>query len=179
MRRLPGDVPEGQEVEQIIRVDHAGEYGAVRIYAGQLAILKKGSAAHDLVAHMAEQEQRHLETFEKLMRERKVRPTVFQPLWHAAGYALGAATALMGEKAAFACTVAVESVIDEHYRQQRQRLPEHEATLAGIIDNFRAEEMEHHDTALAQGAEEAPAYSLLSAVVKSASRLAIRLSTRF
>jgi ubiquinone biosynthesis monooxygenase Coq7 len=112
------------------------------------------------------------------MRERKVRPTALMPLWHVAGFALGAATALMGEKAAFACTVAVESVIDEHYAAQRDRLKPEESELASTIETFRAEEAEHHDTSLAQGAEGAPLYPVLSAAVKGASRLAIWLSTR-
>ncbi len=177
MRRLPGDPTEQQDVESMIRVDHAGEYGAMRIYAGQLAVLRSPSA-RKLVEHMAGQEKRHLETFENLMRERNVRPTALMPLWHVAGFALGAATALMGEKAAFACTVAVESVIDEHYAAQRQRLDENESALSRTIETFRAEEAEHHDTSLAQGAEDAPFYPLLSAAVKGASRLAIWLSTR-
>lgn len=178
MRRLPGDPPLNKDVKSMIRVDHAGEYGAVRIYSGQLAFLRKGSKAHALVSHMAEQEKQHLQTFEALMREREVRPTVLQPLWHVAGYALGAATALMGEKAAFACTVAVESVIDEHYREQQTRLGEDEPNLAKTIETFRAEEMEHHDTALAQDAENAPLYPLLSGLIKRGSRLAIWLSSR-
>lgn len=178
MRRLPGDLPERQDIERMIRVDHAGEYGAVRIYSGQLAVLKKGTKAHALVSHMAEQEKHHLETFEGLIRERKVRPTVLQPFWHVAGFALGAATALMGERAAFACTVAVESVIDEHYAAQQQRLGEQEAELANTIETFRAEEVEHHDTALEQEAEKAPFYPVLSGAIKAGSKLAIWLSTR-
>jgi ubiquinone biosynthesis monooxygenase Coq7 len=177
MRRLPGDPTPQQEVESMIRVDHAGEYGAMRIYAGQLAVLKN-MAARQLVEHMAEQEKRHLETFEQLMRDRQVRPTVLMPLWHIAGFALGAATALMGEKAAFACTVAVESVIDRHYAIQEQKLGTEEKDLAKTIATFRKEEMEHHDTSLAQGAEDAPLYAPLTTLVKAASRLAIWLSTR-
>lgn len=178
MRRLPGDIDQKDDIKRMIRVDHAGEYGAVRIYAGQLAVLKKGTKARELVEHMQEQEKRHLETFEGLIRKHNVRPTLLQPLWHVAGYAMGAATAMLGEKAAFACTVAVESVIDEHYRSQRERLGEGEKELSDTIETFRAEEMEHHDTAKEQGAEEAPLYPALSAAVKSASRVAIWLSTR-
>ncbi len=177
MRRLPGDPSAEDETHRMIRVDHAGEYGAMRIYAGQLAVLKNPSA-RALVEHMAEQEKRHLETFESLMKERKVRPTALMPLWHAAGFALGAATALLGEKAAFACTVAVESVIDGHYAAQHKRLGEKEPALAETIETFRVEEREHHDTSLAQGAEHAPLYPVLSAAVKTASKLAIWLSTR-
>jgi ubiquinone biosynthesis monooxygenase Coq7 len=177
MRRLPGDLSEEQDAARMIRVDHAGEYGAMRIYAGQLAVMGK-TPGRKLVEHMAAQEQQHLQTFEALMRERKVRPTALMPLWHIAGFALGAATALMGEKAAFACTVAVESVIDEHYAAQRRRLGDSESELAQTIEKFRADEIEHRDTSLAQGAEEAPLYPVLSAGVKAASKLAIWLSTR-
>src|ERR1700760_1450030 len=111
------------EIEEMIRVDHAGEYGAVRIYEGQLAVLgARGGPAVDAIRHMAEQEQRHLKTFDALVNERRVRPTAMEPVWRVAGFALGAATALMGEKAAMACTAAVEEVIDEHYAQQIERL---------------------------------------------------------
>lgn len=178
MRKLPGDIEESEDIKRMIRVDHAGEYGAVRIYAGQLAFLRKGSKAHGIVKHMEEQEQRHLETFNQKMRERKVRPTVLQPIWHVAGYALGAATAMMGEKAAFACTAAVESVIDEHYAEQHKRLGVDEKDLADTIETFRKEELEHHDTAIEEGAEQAPFYNMLTASIMAGSRLAIWLSTR-
>ncbi len=177
MRKLPGDISEQQENERMIRVDHAGEYGAARIYAGQLAVMGK-TPGRKLVEHMAKQEQHHLDTFEALMKERKVRPTALMPLWHVAGFALGAATALMGEKAAFACTVAVESVIDKHYAEQQTRLGENEKNLARTIEKFRTEEQEHHDAGLAQGAEETPLYPVLTTAVKVASKLAIWLSTR-
>jgi len=177
-RRLPGDPSPAQQVDQIIRVDHAGEFGAVRIYQGQLSVLK-GTPAGDKIAHMAAAEQRHLEHFEKLIVERRVRPTVLSPLWHVAGYALGAASAMMGEKAAMACTVAVEEVIDDHYREQRDRLSDDEAELRDTIEEFRQEELDHRDTALDEGAREAPGYELLSGVVKAGSRAAIWLSTRF
>jgi len=177
MRRLPGDPSEEDDVKSMIRVDHAGEYGAMRIYAGQLAVMRD-SAKRKLVEHMARQEKQHLQTFEQLMRTRKVRPTVLMPLWHVAGFALGAATALMGEKAAFACTVAVEEVIDKHYAAQRERLGGNESVLAQTIEKFRAEEVQHRDMGLEQGAEEAPLYPALSVAIKGASRLAIWLSTR-
>jgi ubiquinone biosynthesis monooxygenase Coq7 len=172
---LPGDpVP---AVEAMIRVDHAGEYGAVRIYEGQLAVLPPGGA-RDAVLEMAAQEGRHLETFEKLIVERQVRPTILSPLWRVAGFALGAATARMGPRAAMACTVAVEEVIDEHYREQAERLGAVESELKSTIEEFRAEELEHRDTALDHGAERAVGYLVLSALVKSGSRMAIWLSTR-
>jgi ubiquinone biosynthesis monooxygenase Coq7 len=129
---------------------------------------------------MHEQELRHLETFDRLVSERRVRPTALQPIWHIAGFALGAATAMMGDRAAMACTVAVEEVIDEHYAKQSERLEEdrNEADLRDTIEEFRAEELEHRDTALEHGAEQAPGYEVLTAAVKTGSRLAIWLSER-
>ena len=175
---LPGDRLPEAETQAMIRVDHAGEYGAVRIYAGQLAIIGRGRA-RDEIGHMAEQEKRHLATFDALVRARHVRPTVLTPLWHVAGYALGAASALMGERAAMACTVAVEEVIDEHYRCQAERLGDADPALSETIQAFRADELAHRQTAIEHGATEAPGYELISAVVKTGSRLAIWLSTRF
>jgi len=173
----PGDPTPERQVARMLRVDHAGEYGARRIYEGQLAVLGRSPAGTTL-RHMHAQEKRHLETFERLLRERQVRPTLLTPLWHVAGFALGAATALMGEKAAMACTVAVEEVIDRHYGEQATTLAGAEPTLQATVAEFRAEELEHRDTALAQGATEAPAYELLTVAVKAGSRLAIWLSTR-
>lgn len=176
-RRLPGDLDKEGMLDRIIRVDHAGEFGAVQIYKGQLAVLARTGSA-DTIRHMAEQEQRHLEKFEKLVVERGVRPTALQPLWTVAGFALGAVTALMGEKAAMACTAAVEEVIDEHYASQAKDLGPDEAPLKAVIEEFRAEEVEHRDTAIARGAEEAPAYPVLSGLIKAGSRAAIWLSER-
>jgi ubiquinone biosynthesis monooxygenase Coq7 len=175
--RLPGDPSPEDSVERMIRVDHAGEFGAVRIYEGQLAVLGK-SAAGSVIREMAEQERRHLERFERLVRERRVRPTALSPLWHVAGYALGAASALLGERGAMACTVAVEEVIDEHYRRQAESLGEDEAPLRTMIEEFRADELAHRDLALAHDARTAPAHDLLTAAVKAGSRIAIWLSTR-
>jgi ubiquinone biosynthesis monooxygenase Coq7 len=127
---------------------------------------------------MAEQEQRHLDTFNRLLAERRVRPTLLSPLWHVAGFALGAATALMGERAAMACTVAVEEVIDEHYRKQSETLSDSEPALKAVIDEFREDEIRHRDTGLAHGAESAAGYPLLAGAIKAGSRLAIWLSTR-
>jgi 3-demethoxyubiquinol 3-hydroxylase len=162
----------------MLRVDHAGEYGATRIYQGQLAVIGKGRAA-GAIRRMAEAEQRHLARFETLLRERRVRPTLLHPLWSVAGYALGAATALLGERAAMACTVAVEQVIDEHYREQADRLADADPALRQTVLAFRDDELAHRDQALAMGAEETPGYALLGLFVKAGSRLAIRLSTRF
>lgn len=174
---LPGDPSEAELVERILRVDHAGEYGAVRIYEGQLAVLGTAGAGA-AIRRMAAQEQRHLDAFNRLLPQRKVRPTVLSPLWHVAGFALGAATALLGERAAMACTVAVEDVIDEHYAGQIAALGAREPELKTMIAEFRRDELAHRDEGLAHGAEQAPGYEVLSAAIKAGSRLAIWLSTR-
>ena len=175
--RWPGELTGKALIDRVIRVDHAGEYGAKRIYEGQLAVLGHGRKG-DILRHMAEQEREHLETFERLIVERGVRPSVLHPLWHVAGFVLGAGTALMGERAAMACTVAVEEVIDEHYASQEERLDESESELKAHIAKFRAEELEHRDIGLDHGAEQAPAYRLLSAVIKAGSRAAIWTAER-
>lgn len=175
---LPGDRPWGGEVERMLRVDHAGEYGAARIYEGQLAVFGNRHKASPLIRHMKAQEDRHLDQFDKLVLERRVRPTLLSPFWDAAGFALGAATALMGERAAMACTAAVEEVIDDHYREQSERLGDKEPELKAAIDEFRAEEQEHRDTAIAHGAEDTPGYALLSGAIKTGCRAAIWLAKR-
>jgi ubiquinone biosynthesis monooxygenase Coq7 len=179
---LPGDPDPQQQVERAIRVDHAGEVGAVRIYEGQLAALRwtgraSGETARRIEA-MARQEHEHRVTFDRLVVERRVRPTLLSPLWHVAGFALGAATALMGDRAAMACTVAVEETIDEHYAAQAARLGDDEADLRHTVERFRADELAHRDEALAAGAAETPGYEILSSAIKAGSRLAIWLSTR-
>ncbi len=175
---LPGEPAGERLIDRVLRVDHAGEYGAVRIYEGQLAVLGRDSEAGAAVAHMADQERRHLDAFEKLLPARRARPTVLQPLWHVAGFALGAATAMLGPKAAMACTVAVEEVIDEHYRGQIEALPEEEAELKAVLEEFRREEVEHRDEALSRDAMQAPGYEILTGAIKAGSRLAIWLSSR-
>ncbi|HVY14808.1 MAG TPA: demethoxyubiquinone hydroxylase family protein [Rhodopila sp.] len=175
-RYLPGDRPAKTEVAQAIRVDHAGEYGAARIYAGQLAVLGRG-ANGDLLRHMQAQEQHHLETFNGLIADRRVRPTVMLPFWHVAGFVLGAATAALGDKAAMACTVAVEETIDAHYRSQVETLTD-EPALCETIETFRAEEVEHRDIGLEHGAEQAPGYRALSRLIRAGCRAAIRISER-
>jgi ubiquinone biosynthesis monooxygenase Coq7 len=179
MPRKPKPTAPGSPIdtEAMIRVDHAGEYGAVRIYQGQLAVLKHGAAA-DTIRHMAAQEQRHLEAFDRLVNARRVRPTALEPVWRVAGFALGAATALMGEKAAFACTAAVEDVIDEHYAGQVAALAGKDDALKDQVEQFRLEEVEHRDTALQNGAEQAPGYRLLSQAIKAGCRVAIKLSEK-
>ena len=175
--RLPGDPTPRQMVERVIRVDHAGEYGAKRIYQGQLAVLR-GTKWEKLIRHMQDQEQVHLDTFSKLIAERRVRPTALLPIWHVAGFALGAATAMLGPRAAMACTVAVEEAIDEHYQAQEAALGDDEAALRGNVEKFRAEELEHRDIGLAHEAELAPAYRLLSGAIKAGCKLAIKVSER-
>ena len=174
---LPGEETQASRLARIIRVDHAGEYGARRIYEGQLAVLGRG-AKGDLLRHMLEQEVAHLTTFNDLIVARRVRPTALLPFWHLAGFALGAVTAAMGEKAAMACTVAVEEAIDDHYAAQEAELVGSEPELSATIATFRAEEAEHRDIGLAHGAEQAPGYRLMSAVIKAGCRAAIRISEK-
>ena len=162
----------------MIRVDQAGEYGAARIYAGQLAVLgHRDTETVAAIREMAAQEQRHLKAFDALINERRVRPTALEPLWNVAGFALGAATALMGEKAAMACTAAVEEAIDEHYAAQVAALDKDPA-LQQTVEEFRQEEAAHRDEAIAHGAEEAPGYKLLSEAIKAGCRVAIKLSEK-
>src|SRR5262245_31636925 len=175
--RLPGDLTKEELIDRIIRVDHAGEFGAKRIYEGQLAVLRGKPEAH-AIEHMYAQELEHLKAFEKLMVERRARPSLLHPLWNVAGFALGAATALMGPKAARACTVAVEGVIGEHHRAQSETLGADEAPLKAKIEKFRGEELEHRDIGLERGAQEAPAYPLLTGAIKAGSKLAIWLAER-
>jgi 3-demethoxyubiquinol 3-hydroxylase len=174
---LPGDLPQRERAERMIRVDHAGEYGAAHIYAGQLAVLGRGGSG-DVLRQMQAQEHQHLRTFDDLIADRRVRPTALLPLWHLAGFALGAATAALGEKAAMACTVAVEQTIDAHYTAQLERMDTDEPELRRTIEKFRAEEREHRDIGLAHGAEQAPGYRVLSWLIKRGCRAAIALSER-
>ena len=180
--RLPGDPTKDEMIERIIRVDQAGEYGAKRIYEGQLAVLGD-SKDGPILREMAAAEEKHLDAFNEMIVKRRVRPTALTPLWHVAGFALGAGTALLGPEAAMACTVAVEEVIEEHYADQSAALgalpkSESETELQQVIEEFKAEEIEHRDIGLANDAEKAPAYPVLSAAIKSGSRLAIWLSER-
>jgi 3-demethoxyubiquinol 3-hydroxylase len=172
----PGD--RRADSASMLRVDQAGEYGATRIYAGQLAVLRRNAPESKLIARMATQEERHLSRFNALMAERRVRPTALQPLWNIAGFTLGAATALMSEKAALACTDAVETVIDRHYSEQLAELGSDDPELAADIADFQADEIEHRDTARQHGAAQAAGYPLLSAAIRAGCRVAIELSKR-
>lgn len=178
--KLPGASAD-PAVDAMIRVDHAGEFGALQIYKGQLAVLgRNGGEAESVQAirRMARQEQEHFARFDRIVKERGVRPTALEPLWRVAGYALGAATALMGEKAAMACTVAVEEVIDGHYRNQLEQMPPQERELKSAVEEFRTDELEHRRVALDHGAREAPAYRLLSSAIRLCCRTAISLSEK-
>jgi len=172
----PGD--KRPDTASMLRVNQAGEYGAARIYAGQLAVLGRSSPAAHQIARMAAQEQRHLDRFNALMAERRVRPTALQPIWRSAGFALGAVTALMSERAAMACTDAVETEIDRHYEQQLQELGDQDPELSDDIRRFQAEELEHRDTARAAGSEATFGYPLLSAAIRAGCRVAIAISKR-
>jgi ubiquinone biosynthesis monooxygenase Coq7 len=166
----------------MIRVDHAGEFGAMRIYAGQLAVLGRAartSPGAEAIRKMAAQEQGHFDVFDRMVKERNVRPTALEPVWHVAGYALGAATALMGEKAAMACTVAVEDVIDEHYARQLALLSARpDPELTETVHKFRDDERAHREDALAHDAQGTPGYPWLTAAIRLGCRVAIRLSER-
>jgi ubiquinone biosynthesis monooxygenase Coq7 len=174
---LPGDPTSRQILERIIRVDHAGEYGAQRIYQGQIDVLGRGPRG-DVLRHMQAQEQHHLDTFAGLIAERRVRPTALLPLWHLAGYALGAVTAAMGERAAMACTVAVEEAIDEHYQAQAASLGPDEAPLRDTIEKFRGEELEHRAIGIEHEAERAFGFRVMRAVIKGGCKVAIAVSER-
>lgn len=174
---LPGDLPSDAAIARMIRVDHAGEYGAARIYAGQLAVLRHGETA-PILREMQAQEQQHLKRFSDLVVRRRVRPSAMLPLWHIAGFALGAMTAALGKHAAMACTVAVEEAIDAHYASQIAALDDSDSELRGTLGQFRDEELQHRDIALAHGAEQTPGYRLLSAAIKAGCKAAIRISER-
>lgn len=167
------------DIASMIRVNQAGEYGAAQIYKGQLAVMGDDAPHSSAIHHMAEQEQRHLDAFDRMIVERNVRPTVLQPFWKVAGYALGAGTAIMGPRAAMACTAAVETEIDLHYQEQLEQLEsENDPELLSKIAEFREEELEHKQTAIDSGAEDTPGYPALSAVIRLGCKVAIGLSKR-
>ena len=167
--------PNPETLAEMLRVDHAGEYGANRIYEGQLLVLGKKAVAPTL-RHMLEQEQQHLKKFDELLVEHKVRPSALLPFWHIAGLALGAGSALLGEKAAMACTVAVEEAIDEHYAEQEAQIedPELKATVA----KFRAEELEHRDIGLENKAEQMVGYEFFKTAIKLGAKLSIAIAKK-
>ncbi len=165
-------------LEEIIRVDHAGEYGATRIYDGQIAVFGKNSKIGKTIQHMADQEQEHIQKFEELIVKNRVRPTALMPVWNVAGYALGVSTALLGEKAAMACTVAVETVIGNHYGEQLSLLEDDQKELKKTIKRFKADELEHHDIGIEHDAEKTPGYKVLSKVIELGCKTAIEISKK-
>ncbi len=167
-----------ETLEEIIRVDHAGEYGATRIYDGQIAVFGKNSKIGKTIQHMADQEQEHIDKFNELILEHQVRPTALLPIWNIAGFALGASTALLGEKAAMACTVAVEKVIGEHYQEQLELLEDDHKELKKTISKFRDDELEHHDIGIEHDAESAPGYKIMSKVIEFGCKTAISISKK-
>ncbi|HWK35379.1 demethoxyubiquinone hydroxylase family protein [Sphingomonas sp.] len=174
--RFPG--ARRTDTESMIRVDQAGEYGATRIYAGQLAVMGDRTPAARKIAAMLGQEERHRAFFDAMIARRGVRPTMLQPFWDVAGFALGAVTAAIGPEAAMACTVAVETEIDRHYQDQLAALGDSDPELSEAVERFRQEEVEHRDTALASGAELAPAYPVMSAMIRLGCRAAIAVAKR-
>lgn len=177
-QKRPSDTKQDARTASMVRVDQAGEFGATRIYAGQLAVMGDRHPAARDIAHMAEQEERHRRFFDDMVARRGVRPTALQPIWNIAGFALGAATAALGPRAAMACTAAVETEIDRHYQHQLDELEDSDPELSTAVANFRAEELEHKATAIAAGAESAPGYPLLSFAIRAGCRAAIALSKR-
>ena len=165
-------------IDEIIRVDHAGEYGATKIYSGQIKIFGKNSKIGKTIQHMADQEEEHINTFNKLIVEKRVRPTAMMPVWNLAGYFLGITTALMGKKAAMACTVAVEDIIGKHYEEQAKKLGNKEPELKKIILKFRDDELEHHDIGIEHDAEKTLGYNILSKVIKTGCKVAIAISKK-
>lgn len=177
----PGQGALAARLAEILRVDHAGELGAVHIYRGQRAVLGEAPGRRRIAGQLAEMEAHeaeHLARFDRLLTERRVRPTAMAPLWRLAGFAVGAGSALLGEKAAHACTEAVETVIEEHYAGQIAEIAEREPELAAELSRFRDEEVAHRELAVDEGAREAVGYPLLSAVIRTGCRAAIKLSEK-
>ncbi|WP_294334485.1 demethoxyubiquinone hydroxylase family protein [uncultured Sphingomonas sp.] len=172
----PGDRRESHDA--MVRVDQAGEYGATRIYAGQLAVMGDRTPTARTIAGMANQEEHHRAFFDALIAKRGVRPTVLQPFWDVAGFGLGVVTAALGPQAAMACTAAIETEIDLHYQAQLAQLGDTDPELRDAVARFRDEEIEHRDTAIASGAESTPGYPVLSALIRAGCRFAIGVSKR-
>ena len=166
------------KIEKILRVDHAGEVGASKIYEGQLRVLGKTNVGPTL-QHMKDQEQEHLDTFHKLLNEHKVRPTLLMPLWNFAGYTLGVVTASLGKEAAMACTIAVEEVIGEHYEKQAETLTERKhGKLKKTLLKFRDDELDHKDIALENDGEKTPGFKFMRFIIQSGCKAAIKISEK-
>jgi len=168
-------------LEEIIRVDHAGERGAIKIYEGQLLALntiKQDERLKTIIEEMKEQEKEHLEYFEKEIEKRKIKPTYFLPLWDLMGVSLGFGTALLGKKAAMLCTASVEEVIEDHYENQLKKIGQDEKDLKTKIEKFKGDETEHKNTAYETGASKTGLYSIMDKVIKTGSKIAITISKK-
>ena len=168
-------------LEEIIRVDHAGERGAIKIYEGQLLALKTFKHDEELrtkIEEMKEHETEHLKFFDEEMKKRNIKPTKFLPIWDLLGVALGFGTAMLGKKAAMLCTASVEEVIDDHYKNQTYKLKEDEKALKEKIVKFREDELHHKNIAYDHGATKEGLYGLLDKVIKTSSRIAITISEK-
>ena len=168
-------------LEEIIRVDHAGERGAIKIYEGQLQALKtikQDEALKDKIEEMKEQEKEHLQYFEKEIQKRKIKPTYLLPLWDVMGVALGFGTALLGKKAAMPCTASVEEVIEDHYQNQLKKIGNDEIDLKAKIEKFKGDEVNHKNIAYETGATNKGLYSVMDKVIKTGSRIAITISEK-
>jgi len=173
--------PTNPRIAEMLRVDHAGEYGAVAIYRGQQAVFGRNPKTKAIAAQLAQmeaEEQKHLDAFDKLLIERRVRPTAMTPIWNIAGYGLGVVTALIGEKAAHACTEAVETVIEQHYGAQAEEIQDEDPELAATFTEFREDELHHKDIAIEGGAKDAPAYGLLSRAIQAGCHAAIKITEK-
>ncbi len=168
-------------IQEIIRVDHAGEHGATQIYRGQLAIFKENTKFGKEIKEMADQEEIHKSTFDEYIVKENVKPTALFPFWNLAGYALGLGTALLGKKAAMACTVAVEEVIGQHYDEQAKELSQRKIKpdLLKTVKKFREDELEHHDTGVEHQAEMTTGYILLSKTIKQLCYAAIKITKKY
>ena len=168
-------------LEEIIRVDHAGERGAIKIYEGQLLALKtikQDESLKDKIEKMKEQEKEHLEYFEKEIQKRKIKPTYLLPLWDIIGVTLGFGTALLGKKAAMLCTASVEEVIEGHYQGQLKKLGNDEMELKAKIEKFKDDEAGHKNMAYEAGATNKGIYSIMDKVIRVGSRIAITVSEK-
>ena len=169
-------------LEQFIRVDHAGERGAIKIYEGQLLALKtfmKNDKLKNQIEEMKEHEKEHAEFFDKEIKKRNIKPTKFLPLWDLLGVGLGFGSTILGTKAAMLCTASVEEVIDEHYQNQINRIEDDEKELKKKIVKFREDELHHKDIAYDNGATKEGFYSILDKVIKTSSRIAITISEKY
>ena len=179
--RLPINGSRNNKIHQMLRVDHAGEYGAVRIYKGQMASLKKHTELKGTLEHMLEQEEEHLKYFDDKLKEKRIRPSALMPFWHIAGYGLGFVTGLIGKKAAMACTVAIEEEIDEHYESQINNLSDdgEEGLIKEKIKKFQEEELEHRDIGIKNEALSATGYKIIYETVRQGCKIAIKLAKKY